>query len=195
VDALWKKHTTHPPDPAKYFPLEIVSLIFSFVVYHVVELEPEDPERPGRLTIPSHEKITSYRDAPLVLASVSSAWCQIAVNYPLLWSTIIVDRSEDDYLERIHLFLNRSGKLLLDIVLLDPVTSTSHLKDLLIEHAHRVKTLVGHSAETESEHFPLARLEPPSTSASVVNWSLYSFRNRRNPSVPIPKGLHAPMEV
>ena len=193
MDALWKQQTTHRLDPAKYLPLEIVHLIFSFVVYHVVETEPEDPERPGRLTIPSREQILSYRDAPLVLASVSRGWCQIAVHYPLLWSTIIVDRSEDDYLERIQLFLNRSGKLLLDIVLLDPVTPTGRLKDLSIEHAHRFRTLVGHSAETEFDLFavfPLARLELLDTPSSVVNWSVYTPKNRRISSVPIPKSLH-----
>ena len=116
--------------------------------------------------------------------------CQIAVHYPLLWSTIIVDRSEGDYLERIHLFLNRSGKLLLDIVLLDPVTPTAHLKNLLIEHAHRFKTLVGHAAGTEFEYFPLARLEPLDTPEPVLNWNVYAPRNRRISSVPIPKGLH-----
>ena len=187
MDALWKQHITQPLDPTKCFPLEIVHLIFSFLVYHVVELEPEDPASLGRLTIPSREKITSYRDAPLVLASVSRDWCQIAVHYPLLWSTIIVDRSEDDYLERIHLFLNRSGKVLLDIVLLDPVTPMPHLKDILIEHAHRIKTLVGHA---ESKGFPLSRLEPLDTPASVVDWSVYTPKNRRISSIPIPKGLH-----
>jgi len=193
VDALWKQHTTHRLDPAKYFPPEIVNLIFSFVVYHVVETEPEDPERPGRLAIPSRGQILSYRDAPLVLASVSRLWCQIAVHYPLLWSTIIIDRSEDDYLERIRLFLNRSGKLLLDIVLLDPVTPTEPLKELLIEHAHRFRTLVGHSAETEFDLFgvfPPARLERLDTPSSVVNWSVFASKVRRISSVPIPKSLH-----
>jgi len=134
--------------------------------------------------------MVGYRDAPLILASVSRNWCYLAVNYPLLWSTIIIDRSEDGYLERIHLFLNRSGQVPLDIVLLDHVTPTAHFQDLLLKHAHRFKTLVGHSAETRFKNFPLARLEPLSTSADFMNWSVYASTNLRISTVPIYKCLH-----
>ena len=138
----------------------------------------------------SRETMVGYRDVPLILASVSRTWCQIAVNHPLLWSTIIIDRSEDDYLERIHLFLNRSGDVLLDVVLLDHVTPTDHLQDLLLKHAHRFKTLVGHSAESRFKAFPLARLEPLGTSADFMNWSVFTSTNRRVSTVPIPRCLH-----
>ena len=145
-------------------------------------------------------RVAGYRDAPLVLAFVSRAWCQIAVNYPPLWSTIIIDRSEGDYLERIQLFLDRSGKELLDIILLDAVTPTAHLEGLLIEHAHRLRTLVGHSERTDwrkfplgqlpSGRFPLARLEPFDNPTSCVNCILYTSRNRKILAVPNPKCLH-----
>jgi len=190
VDALWKQNTTHRLDPAKYLPVEIVNFIFSLTIYHVVELGPENDLWPdGGLTMPSRETMVGYRDVPLILASVSRTWCQIAVNQPLLWSTIIIDRSEDDYLERVHLFVNRSGKAPLDIVLLDHVTPTAPLQDLLLKHAHRFKTLVGHSAETSFEGF-LARLEPLDTSADFMNWSVYAPISRRISTVPIPKCLH-----
>jgi len=190
VDALWKQHTAHRFDPAKHLPIEILNLIFSFVTYNIVELEPEDPFWPGELTAPSRETIAGYRDAPLILTSVSIGWCHIAANNPLLWSTIIIDRSEDDYLERIHLFLDRSGNLLLDVILLDPITPAAPLHSLLIRHAHRFKALVGQPVNTKIKDFPLARLEPLSTPANVVKWSVYGSRNRRVSSVPIPKGLH-----
>jgi len=134
--------------------------------------------------------MVGYRDAPLILASVSRTWCQIAASHSLLWSTIIIDRSEDDYLERIHLFLNRSDNVLLDIVLLDHVTPTARLQDLLLKHAHRFKTLVGHSAETLFKDFPLARLEPLDTSADFINWCVYAPTNRAISAVPFPKCLH-----
>ena len=86
------------------------------------------------------------RDTSLVLAFVSRARCRIAVNYPPLWSTIIIDRSDDEYLE---LFLDRPGKELLDIILLDTLTPTAHIEGLLIDHAHHLKSLVGHSEEPE----------------------------------------------
>ena len=187
---LWKQHTANRLDPVKYLPVEIVNLIFSFVVYHVAELEPEDPRNPGWLTIPSRKTIADSRDAPLVLAFVSSAWCQIAVNYPPLWSTIIIDRSEDDCLERIELFLDRSGRELLDVVFLDTVTPTARLEALLIGHAHRLKSLVGHSEGAEWGNIPLARLEPLDTPTGLMNWSVYASRNRRISAVPTPKCLH-----
>jgi len=145
--------------------------------------------------------MVGYRDAPLILASVSRTWCQIVVNNPLLWSTIIIDRSEDDYLERIHLFLNHSGKVPLDIVLFDHVTPTAHLQDLLLKHAHRFKTFVGHWAVPYFKFpfirfpprapLPLARLEPLGTSADFMNWSEYAPpTNRTISTVPIPKCLH-----
>jgi len=140
--------------------------------------------------MPSRGTMVCYRDAPLILASVNRTWCQIAVNHPLLWSTIIIDRSEDDYLERIYLFLNRSGKVPLDIVLLDQITPTTPLQGLLLKHAHRFKTFVGHSAEIDFENFPLARLEPLDSSSDFVNWSVYASISRRISTVPIPKCLH-----
>ena len=190
MDTLWKQHTTHRLDPAKYFPIEIINLIFSLVTYNVVELEPENLNWPGTLIMPSRETMVGYREAPLILASVSRNWRHIAVNYPLLWYTIIIDLSEDDDVERIHLFLNRSGKELLDVVLLDHVTPTTRLQDLLLKHAHRFKTLVGHSAAMDAYNFPLARLEPLDTSDDFINWSVYAPTNRSWAPVPIPKCLH-----
>ena len=192
MDVLWE-HTTNRLDPAKYLPIEIVNLIFSFAVYHIVELKRKDTFwSPWSIwspwgTISFDELIAGFRDGPLILASVSRDWCQIAVNYPPLWSTIVIDQSEDDCLERIHLFLDRSGEGPLDIVLLSGVTPTIHLKDILIENAHRFKTLVGHSAESM---FPYSRLEPLEDSNVFVNWSEYTPEGRRISSVPIPKCLH-----
>ena len=190
VDVSWKQHTANRLDPAKYLPVEIVNLMFSFVVYHVAELELEDPLDLGRLTVPARETIAGYRDAPLALTFVSRAWCQIAVNYPPLWSTIIIDRSEGDFLERIELFLDRSGKELLDIILLDAVTPAAHLEGLLIEHAHRLKSLVGHLAWTEWGPIPLVRLEPLDNPTGFVNWSVYAPRSRSIFAVPTLKCLH-----
>ena len=192
VDVLWSQHKiANRIDPAKYLPVEIVNLIFSFVVYHVVELEPEDPfSQPGS-TSPLNELISGLRDAPLLLASVSRDWCRIAVNYPPLWSTVITDRLEDEGLERIHLFLDRSGKELLDIILFADIKLTTHLKDLLLTHADRFKTLVGPARPTMSR----SRLEPIEGSTGLVNWSGYTIQGRRISSVPIPRCLrHVQMD-
>ena len=185
MDVLWKQHITHRLDPAKYLPIEIVNLIFSFVVYHVVELEPEDPFRPPGSAAPREELTHGFRDAPLILAAVSRDWCRIAVNYPPIWSTIVIDQSEDDYLERIHLFLDRSGKELLDIILLGDLTLTTHLKDILIKYAGRFRTLIGPPVAST---FPRPLLEPVEASPGFVNWSAYN--GRRISSLPIPKCLH-----
>ena len=184
---LWKQHIANPLDPAKYLPIEIVNLIFSFVVHHIVELGPEDTFGPPRTTFPSNELIEGFRDGPLILASVNRDWCQIAVSYPPLWSTIVIDQSEDDCLERIRLFLDRSGEGLLDVIVLIGVTPTIHLKDILMEHAHRFKTLVGFSTKFES---PRSRLELLEDSNVFMNWSEYTSKGRRISSVPIPKCLH-----
>ena len=185
VDVLWRQHLANRIDPAKYLPVEIVNLIFSFVVYHVVELEPEDPfSQPGSTT-PYNELIAGLRDAPLILASVSRDWCQIAVNYPPLWSTVIIDQSEDDCLERIHLFLDRSGKELLDIILFKYINLTTHLKGLLMTYADRFKTLVGPARPTVVR----SRLEPLEGSTGLVNWSGYTVQGRQVSSVLIPKCL------
>ena len=150
----------------------------------MVELEPEDPfSQPGSTT-PSNELIAGLRDAPLILASVSRDWCRIAVNYPPLWSTVITDQSEDDCLDRIHLFLDRSGKELLDIILFEDIKLTTHLKDLLLTHADRFKTLVG-----PAQPGGHSRLEPLEDSDSLVNWSGYTIHDRLLSSVPIPKCL------
>ena len=186
VDGLWRQHIANRIDPAKYLPVEIVNLIFSFVVYHVVELEPEDPFSQTGSTTPSNELMAGLRDAPLILASVSRDWCRIAVNYPPLWSTVIIDQSEDDCLERVHLFLDRSGKELLDIILFKDIKLTTHLEDLLITYADRFKTLVGPAQPTVVH----SRLEPLEGSDGLVNWSGYTFQGRQVSSVPIPKCLH-----
>jgi hypothetical protein len=55
--------------------------------------------------------------------------------------TILIDQSENDYLERIHLHLDRSGKELLDIVLLNPTTPTECLRYYIMEHGDRFKSL------------------------------------------------------
>ena len=190
MDTLWKQHTPHRLDPVKYFPVEIVNLIFSFVVYHVVELESDDPWRDWEVTIASSQIIAGYRDVPLVLASVSRAWCDIVTNSPPLWSTIFIDQSEGECLERIHLFLDRSGKEPLDIILLDPVTPTGYLSDILMEHANRFKSLVGLSAHPSPFGSGLSRIEPLETPAPFVNWSIYSFRIQNISTVPIPRCLH-----
>ena len=187
MDVLWKQHITNHFDPAKYLPIEIINLIFNFVVHHVVELGPEDTFTSPRRAIPFNQLIEGFRDGPLILASVSRDWCQIAVNYPPLWSTIVIDQSEDDCLERIQLFLDRSGEGLLDIIVLTGVTPTIHLKDILIEHAHRFKTLVGRSTNFE---FSRSRLEPLEDSDVFVTWSEYTPEDRRISSVPIPTCLH-----
>jgi len=149
--------TAHHPrlDPARYFPIEIVNLIFSFVVYHVEDLELANPwQNPWQCpwermmtTIPSSEIIAGCRDAPIILASVSRVWYQIATSHPPLWSTILIDQSEGDCLEQVHLFHDHSGKELLDIVLLYHATPTLRLKELLMEHTGRFRVLVGLSAQ------------------------------------------------
>ena len=187
MDVLWKQHNANRLDPAKYLPIEIVNLIFSFVVHHIVELGPEDTFRSPRRAIPFNELIEGFRDGPLILASVSRDWCQIAINFPPLWSTIVIDQSEDDCLERIRLFLDRSGKEFLDIVLLTGVKPNIHLKYILIEHAHRFKTLVGRSTKSGS---PRPRLEPLEGSDVFMNWSEYTSEGRQISFVPIPTCLH-----
>lgn len=109
LDILWKRHTAHRLDPAKYFPIEIAILIFSFVVYHVVE--PEDPWTDFTLT----PRLSRVPEMHHLFLSVSKAWCYIVTNHHPFWSTILINQMEDEYLERIHLFLDRFGKKLLDI--------------------------------------------------------------------------------
>ena len=184
MDVLWKQHTAHRLDPTKYLPIEIVNLIFSFVVYHVVDLEPKDHVRQRGNGTPRNQ-IANFQDGPLILTSVSRYWCQIAVDHPPLWSTILIDQSED-CLERIHLFLDRSGKQPLDIILFNDAAPTIHLKDLLLEHADRFKALIGHLA-WDVFPCPPSRLEPLEASPGFVNWSEYPSRCR---GIPIPKCLH-----
>ena len=138
---------------------------------------------------PSNQIIAGYRDAPLVLASVSRAWCDIVTNYPPLWSTIFIDRLEDEYLERIHLFLDRSGRELLDIILLNPVVLTEHLSDILMEHENRFKTLVGISAGSLSVIYGYPRIEPLEIPDQIVNWSIYASRYHKISTIPIPRCL------
>ena len=142
------------------------------------------------MVIPSSQVTTGYRDAPLILASVSRSWCDIATSYPPLWSTIFIDQLEDECLERILLFLDRSGKELLDIILLDPVTPTADLRDILMKHSHRFKTLVGLSAKPPFAPEHRSRIEPFETSATFVNWCIYASRRRKISTVPIPKCLN-----
>jgi hypothetical protein len=105
------------------------------------DLEPDDWTE-WRRTLPSSEITAGWQDDPLVLTSVSRTWCEIATKYPPLWSTIIIDRLEEDGLERVHLFLDRSGKELLDIVLLYYGTPSLLFADFLMEHADRFKTFM-----------------------------------------------------
>ena len=191
MDVLWKPHTAHHLDPAKYLPIEIVNLIFSFVVYHVVEFEPaKDTLRLWESTIPPDNLIAHFRDGPLILTSVSRDWCQIVVNYPPLWSTILIDQSEDNCLERIRLFFDRSGKELVDIILLKDVELTIHLKNLLMENADRFKTLVGHSTEVVIPYISASQLTPFESPAGFVDWNEYPFIRHRISPVSIPKCLH-----
>ena len=183
---MWKQHTAHRFDPIKCFPIEIVELIFSFVVYHVEELEPESPWSEWRWTIPASEIIAGYRGAPLILASVCRAWYQIATTYPRLWSIIIIDQSEDDYLTRLQLFLDRSGREPLEVILLDHETPTLRLNEFLMEHAHRFKTLVGLPARPT---FTPSRIESLKASTSFMNWSEYTSTGHRVSSFPVPKCL------
>jgi hypothetical protein len=55
VDMLWKRHTARRLDPAKYFPVGIVNLIFSLMAYHVEELDSEDPLGKWRVVTPSSD--------------------------------------------------------------------------------------------------------------------------------------------
>jgi hypothetical protein len=192
VDALWKQHTAHRPqhrDPVKHFPIEIVECIFSFAVYHVEDLEVGRPWSVRWCIIPSSQIIAGYREAPLLLTSVSRAWCQIAINYPPLWSTILVDQSEDDYLERIQLFLDNCGQELLDIILLFRATPTLRLKDFLTENSHRIGTLVGVLADDSYAFKNPFRLEDTATSTDFMNWGVFTPSLRRISTTPIPKCL------
>jgi hypothetical protein len=191
VDILWewKQPTTRCPDLAYYFPIEIVERIFSFVVYHVGDLGSETQYWwKWRECMPSNEIIAGFQYAPLILASVSKTWCRIATNYSPLWSTIFIDQSEGDYPERIQLFLDRSGKEPLEIILLDHTTPTPHLNDFLVEYADRFKTLVGLADEVRFYDYSF-RMETPQTSTGFVNWSVYASKSRRISTVPIPKCL------
>jgi hypothetical protein len=182
VDLLWKQHTARRIDPAKCFPIEIVECIFNFVVYHV---EDWDWEHWTGYDMPSSEIIAGWQDGPLVLTSVSRTWCQIATTYPPLWSTIYIDQSEADCLERTHIFLDRSGKGLLDIVLLCYGTPSLPLTDSLIEHADRFKTVLALSAKGL-----LSQMEIPKTLARFMNWSMRISSRRKISIVPIPQCVH-----
>ena len=138
--------------------------------------------------MPSNEIIAGYQCAPLILASVSRAWCQIATNYPPLWSTILIDQSEDDYLERIQLFLDRSGKEHLDIILLDHTTPTLRLSHFLAKYADRFRTIAGLADEVRFNHYSF-RMEPHEAPADFINWGIYTSKPRRVSTVPIPKRL------
>jgi hypothetical protein len=180
VDLLWKQHTARRIDPAKYFPIEIVDHIFSFVVYHLGDLASE-----GHWTTRSQ---AGYQDGPLVLASVSRAWCKIATTYPRLWSTILIDQSEADCLERIHLFLDRSGKELLDIVFMYYGTPSQSLTDFLMEHADRFKTFLALSA-IGTVVFP-SQMEIPKTITPFIHWNTHTSSGHTVSTVPIPKCVH-----
>ena len=192
VSALWKQHIAHRPqhrDPVKYFPIEVVECIFSFAVYHVEDLEARHPWGVRWCIIPSGQIIGGYRDAPLLLASVSRSWCQIAINYPPLWSTIIIDQSEDDYLERIQLFLDNCGKELLDVILLYRATPALRLKAFLMGNSHRIRTLVGVLADDPYAFKNLFRLEDNETSGDFMNWGVYTPNLHRISIIPISKCL------
>jgi len=189
VDFLWKQHKTYLLDPVKYFPIEIVNLIFSFVVYHVEDLESEGSLGKWMENPPSSEIIAGYLDGPLILASVSRNWCQIATTYAPLWSTILIDQSDGDYMEQIHLFFDRSGKGLLDIILFDLQIPTAHLRSVLMQHAEHVKTVFALSSSRLIPSNP-ARVEPLDTHVSIMNWDAYTQRGSKISTVPIPKCLH-----
>jgi len=141
-----------------------------------------------RWRMPSSEIIAGYQYAPLILASVSRAWCHIATKYPPLWSTILIDQSESDYLERIHLFLDRSGQEFLDVILIDHTIPSLHLNNFLVEYEDRFKTVVGLAANLRFNDYSF-RMESYKTPASFVNWSVYAPIPRRISTVPIPKCL------
>ena len=88
-------------------------------------------------------------------------------------------------MERIRLFLDRSGNELLDIIFFEDIKLTTNLKDLLITYSDRFKTLVG---PEEPTMFRL-RLEPLEGSAVLVDLSGYTEQGHRVSSVPIPKCL------
>jgi hypothetical protein len=182
VDVLWKQRTLSDfVDPVKRFPIEIIERIFGFVAYHVRGLELEGPW--WARASPSSEITARSRDAPLILASVSRAWCEIATTYPPLWSTIIIDQSEEDYLERMDLFLDRSGKELLDVVLLYYGPRALHLEDFLMGHADRLNSFVPLSVKYDRGPYT-GTLE---TLARSMNWNIYRSSRRRISTVPIPK--------
>jgi len=192
VQALWKQHIAHRPqhrDPVNHFPIEVVECIFSFAVYHVEDLGAGRPWSVRWCIVPSDQIIAGYRDAPLLLASVSRSWCQIAINYPPLWSTIVIDQSENDFLERIQLFLDNCGKELLNIILLCRATPTLRLKEFLMENSHRIKTLVGVLADDPYAFKNPFRLEDLETSAAFMNWVVHTPNLRRLSTTPIPKCL------
>lgn len=159
------------------------------MVYHVEDLEARHPWGVRWCIIPSSQIIGGYRDAPLLLASVSRSWCQIAINYPPLWSTIIIDQSEDDYLERIQLFLDNCSKELLDVILLYRATPALRLKDFLMGNSHRIRTLVGVLADDPYAFKNLFRLEDNETSGDFMNWGVYTPNLRRISIIPISKCL------
>jgi len=186
VDVLW--HSTPPRDPVKYFPIEIVNLIFSFVIYHVEDLESEDPWWEQMRVPTSSEIIAGFLNGPLILASVSRNWCHIVATHPPLWSTIFIDQSENDHLERIHLFLNRSGKELLDIILVDPTSYNTHLRDVLMEHPDRFKSLTCLSPGADFVYIG-SRMGPLETHAGFMNWDAETKEGDWIPYIPIPKCL------
>jgi hypothetical protein len=133
---------------------------------------------------PSREIIAGWQDGPLVLTSVSRRWCQIATMYPLLWSTILIDQSQVDCLERIHLFLDRSGKEPLNIVLLYYGTPSLPVTDFLMEHADRFKTFA--VLEVIGARFP-SQMELPKALAPFVNLIIHSSSRHPISIVPIPR--------
>ena len=135
---------------------------------------------------PSGKTIAVYLDSPLILAPVSGDWCRIATTYPPLWSTIFI---ANDYLERISLFLDRSGKEPLDIILSGPKPPTVHTENFLIEHGHRFKTLIYLSDESEIRVHVPSRMEPLQTNAVFVCWGVYPQAGNKMSTLPIPKCL------
>jgi hypothetical protein len=182
VDLLWEQHTARRLDPAKYFPIEIVQRIFSHAVYYVEDLQSEGSWI-GKYFVPSREITTGLLNGPLVLTSVSIKWGQIAATYPPLWTTILIDQSEEDCLEQVQLFLDCSGKELLDIVLLYHGTPNLPLTDFLIGHADRFKTFV--SLLTRFTATFTSQMEIPKT--PFMNWNIPTSRRHRVSTVPIPK--------
>jgi hypothetical protein len=138
------------------------------------------------LEIPSGKSIVGHRDTPLILASVSRSWCDIAANFPPLWSTIIVDQSEQDHLERVYLFLDRSNKEPLEIILLDHESRiTRGLLDIITGHADRFKTLVSLSAPSDDD-FRSSQTQSIIAPTKLVHWSEFKSRRRAIPVTQIP---------